>query len=281
MKVTRSIAAATRFCDAAARPLVLVPTMGALHRGHAALVRRARQIAGRRGSVAVSIFVNPAQFGPKEDFAAYPRTFGADRQLCADLGADLLFHPRADALYPDGYSTYVQEESVSLPLCGRSRPGHFKGVCTVVLKLFQITRPDAAVFGLKDLQQYMVICRMVHDFNVPVRIIPVGTVREPDGLALSSRNRHLSNEERVQAPVLWRALKAAEAAFRGGETNASKLRRLIVRRIAAAPLARIDYVEVVEAHSLRAVETVTKESVFALAVFFGKTRLIDNLWIHG
>ncbi|MDQ3623785.1 MAG: pantoate--beta-alanine ligase, partial [Verrucomicrobiota bacterium] len=195
------MAATSRVCQQARRPLVLVPTMGALHRGHAALIRRARRRAGPAGTVVVSIFVNPAQFGPKEDFSRYPRDLSADRELCVGHGADLLFLPSADEMYPPGFSTWVLEEKVSASLCGASRPGHFRGVCTVVLKLFQITRPDAAIFGLKDFQQWVVIDRMVRDLNLPVTIVPVPTVREPDGLALSSRNQFLSAEERAQAPI--------------------------------------------------------------------------------
>ncbi len=251
--------------------------MGALHAGHAALIDRARKIAGAKGTVVVSIFVNPAQFGPKEDLAKYPRTFAADRKLCAARGVDVIFHPTAEAMYPGDFSTFVDENAVSLPLCGTARPGHFRGVCTVVLKLFQIIAPDAAVFGLKDFQQCAVIRRMVRDLNLPVRIVPVETVRESDGLALSSRNRFLSPVERTQAPVLRCALLAARDS---GETSAAKLQRIIAKTIAAAPLARIDYVEIVDADSLRQLKTIGRNAVMALAVFFGQTRLIDNLWIR-
>ena len=260
--------------------MVLVPTMGALHRGHAALIERARALAGRGGLVVVSIFVNPTQFGPKEDFARYPRPFAADRKVCAEHGADVIFHPTVEAMYPAGFSVFVEESEVSARLCGASRPGHFRGVCTVVLKLFQITQPNSAVFGLKDFQQCAVIRRMVRDLNVPVRIVPVETVREPDGLALSSRNRFLTAEERAQATVLRRALLAASAAFRAGETSAAKLRRVLLKTIATAPLARLDYAEIADADTLRSVRVVKKNCVFALAVFFGKTRLIDNLWLR-
>ena len=280
MKITRSISAISRLCRAARGPVVLVPTMGALHRGHAALIERARTLAGRDGLVVVSIFVNPAQFGPKEDFARYPRTLDADRKLCAEHGADVIFHPTAEAIYPAGFSAFVDESEVAARLCGASRPGHFRGVCTVVLKLFQITQPDSAVFGLKDFQQCAVIRRMVRDLNVPVRIVPVETVREPDDLALSSRNRYLTTEERAQAPVLRRALLAASAAFTAGERSATKLRRLLLKTIASAPLARLDYAEIADADTLRPVREVRRNTVFALAVFFGKTRLIDNLWLR-
>ncbi len=280
LKTIRSLSQTTRLCRAARGPVVLVPTMGALHRGHAALIERARSLAGREGLVVVSIFVNPTQFGPKEDFARYPRPFAADRMLCAAHGADVIFHPTAEAMYPTGNSTLVDETDVSAVLCGAARPGHFRGVCTVVLKLLQITQPEVAVFGLKDFQQCAVIRRMVRDLNVPVRIVPVATVREADGLALSSRNRYLTAAERAQAPVLRRALRAAATAFHAGETRAAKLRQLILKTLAAAPLARPDYVEIADADTLRPVRQVGRGTVFALAVFFGQTRLIDNLWLR-
>jgi pantoate--beta-alanine ligase len=254
--------------------------MGALHAGHAALIQRARQLAGRDGFVVVSIFVNPTQFGPREDLSRYPRPFAEDRTLCAALGVDLLFHPTAEEMYPEGYSTWVDEERVSQPLCGGSRPGHFRGVCTVVLKLLQITSPDSAVFGLKDFQQCAVVRQMVRDLNIGVQIVPVETVREADGLALSSRNRYLSTEERDQAPVLRCALLAAEQAFKGGQTSSARLRQLVIRMIETAPLARVDYVEVSDADSLEPLRLVQGNAVIAVAVFFGKTRLIDNLWIR-
>ncbi|MHA3774070.1 pantoate--beta-alanine ligase [Verrucomicrobiota bacterium sgz303538] len=280
MKVLRSISSTQRFCRQAPRPLVLVPTMGALHQGHATLIDRARKLAGPRGTVVTSIFVNPTQFGPKEDLSRYPRPFAADRKLCGAHGVDLIFNPSPEEMYPEGYSTWVNEETVSLPLCGASRTGHFRGVCTVVLKLFNAAQPDIAVFGLKDFQQCMVIRRMVRDLNVPIRIEPVETVREPDGLALSSRNTYLSSEERAQAPVLRQALLEAESAFLNGETRAANLKKLIARRIAKAPLARVDYIEISDADSLVPVRQAQNNCVIALAVFFGRTRLIDNLWLR-
>lgn len=277
LKILRSISATTRFCREARRPVVLVPTMGALHAGHAALIKRARKAAGAEGTVIISIFVNPAQFGPKEDFSKYPRTFEADRTVCEAHGADAIFHPAADAIYAADHSTWVDEESVSGPLCGASRPGHFRGVCTVVLKLFTITQPDAAVFGLKDYQQFTVLRRMVRDLNIPVRMIGAPTVRERDGLALSSRNKYLSAEEREQAPIIRKALEAARAAFRRGVRESEKLRRLVWQTISTVPLARIDYVEVVAANSLELLQHVHGRGVIAAAVFFGTTRLIDNI----
>ncbi len=254
--------------------------MGALHAGHAKLIAHARRLAGTRGRVVVSIFVNPTQFGPNEDFSRYPRRWAADKQLCAAHGADLVFRPTPEAMYPADYSTFVEETSVSTTLCGASRPGHFRGVCTVVLKLFQILRPGLAVFGLKDFQQCAVIRRMVRDLDLPVRIVPVPTVREADGLALSSRNRYLSPEERAQAPVLRAALLAAQKAWRRGETSATRLRQLMTRTISTAPLARIDYVEAADATTLQPIVHVRGNSVLAVAVFFGTTRLIDNVWLR-
>lgn len=277
MKVVRSIPATRELCRAATRPLVLVPTMGALHSGHAALIDRARVLAGPTGTVCVSIFVNPAQFGPKEDFSRYPRTFAADRKLCEQHGADFIFHPQPAEMYPANFSTWVHEEEVSRFLCGASRPGHFRGVTTVVLKLFLITAATHAVFGLKDFQQCAVIRRMVRDLNVPIAIDALETVREADGLALSSRNTYLSADERAQAPVLRQALLMARAAYRAGEVRASALRRMILRKISSAPAAKVDYVTIADAETLEPVRQVRRNTVLALAVFFGRTRLIDNL----
>jgi pantoate--beta-alanine ligase len=278
LKTTRSISTAMRWSQEA--PIVLVPTMGALHAGHTRLIDRARQLAGAKGRVAVSIFVNPTQFGPKEDFSRYPRPLAADLRLCAAHGADFVFHPSAASMYPEGFSTFVEESTVSERLCGASRPGHFRGVCTVVLKLFQILRPQAAIFGLKDFQQCAVIRRMVRDLNLGVRIVPVETVRERDGLALSSRNRYLSDEERAQAPILRAALLKAQTAWREGQTSPAKLHQIITKTIAQAPLARIDYVEIADAATLLPIRRAEPNTVMALAVFFGKTRLIDNLWLR-
>lgn len=277
MKVVTTIAAFRRARRAVAEPVVFVPTMGALHAGHTALIDRARREAGAKGTVVVSIFVNPTQFGPKEDLSRYPRPFATDRRLCAQHGVDLIFRPGAEEMYAGDFSTYVEEQSVSGPLCGASRPGHFRGVCTVVLKLFNLVQPDAAVFGLKDYQQCAVIRRMVRDLDLPVRIIPCPTVREADGLALSSRNVFLTAEERVQAPVLRQALLAAQAAWKAGETRTTALRKLLLRQIATAPLARVDYAEITDGESLQPVRRAGADTVMALAVFFGRTRLIDNL----
>jgi pantoate--beta-alanine ligase len=277
LKTLRSIAATQRLCFAAPTPRVLVPTMGALHAGHAALLHRARRLAGPKGTVVATVFVNPTQFGPKEDLSRYPRPFAQDRALCQSLGVDLLFAPDPASMYAPDASTWVEETSVSRGLCGASRPGHFRGVATVVLKLFQITQPSHAVFGQKDFQQCAVLQRMVRDLNLPVRLFLENTVREPDGLALSSRNLYLSPQERAQAVILSQSLRAAQKAFRAGTTSAARLQRLIEKTIATAPLAQIDYISIVDGSSLEPVRTVHKGCVAALAVFFGRTRLIDNL----
>jgi pantoate--beta-alanine ligase len=277
MKILKTATAMRKWLDATTGKTVLVPTMGALHRGHGALIEKARKLAGKGGRVVVSIFVNPTQFGPKEDLSRYPRPFSADAEMCRKLGADAIFHPTPETVYPAGFSTYVEEQSVSRGLCGASRPGHFRGVCTVVLKLFTVCRPDVAVFGLKDFQQCRVIARMVRDLDVPVRLVFAPTVREPDGLAMSSRNTYLSDAERAEAPVLRHGLLAARAAFRAGETSAGKLVSIVERHIAASPLARVDYITAVDGESLEPVTRMKRGDTIALAVFFGKTRLIDNI----
>jgi pantoate--beta-alanine ligase len=277
MLILKTVAAVRRFRARVRGKVVLVPTMGALHAGHADLIARARKLAGKSGAVIVSIFVNPTQFGPKEDLSRYPRPFAADVKLCREVGADAIFHPNPNEVYPEGFSTYVNEERVSSGLCGASRPGHFRGVCTVVLKLFTICQPDLAVFGLKDYQQCQVIARMVRDLNVPVKLVFAPTIRESDGLALSSRNVYLSVEERAQAPALRRSLLAALMAFSKGERSAAKLRRIVEKEIRTASLGRIDYIEFVDGTSLDPVRAVKPGDTIALAVFFGRTRLIDNI----
>ncbi len=252
--------------------------MGALHDGHAALIRHARSVAGKNGTVIVSIFVNPTQFGPKEDLSRYPRPFAKDRKLCAALGADAIFHPPASEMYRADFSTWVNEQSVSEGLCGASRPGHFRGVTTVVLKLFTIVQPDAAVFGLKDFQQSAVIARMVRDLDLPVRLVFAPTVRERDGLALSSRNAYLSPEERAEAPMLRGALLAARAAFLKGECSGAKLTRLVRGKI--PPSARVDYIKAVDSGTLKPARALKRGDTIALAAFFGRTRLIDNIQLR-
>ena len=259
------------------RRRVLVPTMGALHRGHLELMRIAREAAGAGGEVAVSVFVNPLQFEPGADFEKYPRPMEADEELCRVADVDVLFRPAVGEMYFADQSVRVEESALSRTLCGKSRPGHFEGVCTVVTKLFHLLAPDAAVFGEKDFQQLAIIRRMVRDLDFAIEIIGVPTVREPDGLACSSRNQYLSAEERRQAPVLRAALLAAGEAFRGGEKSAARLVAEISRQIGAVPEARIDYVEAVDAETLQAQEIVGANTLLAVAVYFGKTRLIDNL----
>ena len=255
------------------KPRVLVPTMGALHKAHGELIRVARKAAGKEGEVAVSVFVNPLQFEPGSDYERYPRPEKADEEFCRDAGVDLLFRPSADQVYENDRSTFVEENSLSCTLEGKSRPGHFRGVCTVVAKLFNILAPDVAVFGEKDFQQLAIIRRMVRDLDFNIDIIGVPTVREEDGLACSSRNQYLNSEERKQASVLHKALLVAKDA---GKKSANDIVRISQRVINDAPVARVDYVRVVDAETLKPVETAGPNAVLLLAVFFGKTRLIDN-----
>jgi pantoate--beta-alanine ligase len=248
--------------------------MGGLHRGHMELVRVARA-AGEE--VVVSIFVNPLQFEPGGDYERYPRPKEADEKLCREAGVDVLFRPLPNEMYFEDRSVVVEETALSQLLEGKSRPGHFRGVCTVVTKLFHLLAPDVAVFGEKDFQQLAIIRRMVRDLNFPIEIIGVPTVRETDGLACSSRNQYLNEDARKQAPVLRMALLAGRAKFQLGEEDASALVREIRREVETAPLARVDYVEAVDAETLQPVEKVSVNTLLATAVFFGKTRLIDNI----
>jgi len=253
---------------------VLVPTMGALHKAHGELIRVARKDAGGNGEVAVSIFVNPLQFEPGGDYQRYPRPEKADEEFCRNTDVDLLFRPSVAEMYGHDRSVFVEETSLSKTLEGESRPGHFRGVCTVVAKLFNLLAPDAAVFGEKDFQQLAIVRRMVRDLNFKIEIIGVPTVREDDGLACSSRNEYLNLEERKQATVLRKALLAAASA---NEKLAKGIVALVRKVINEAPLAQIDYVELVDAETLRPVEMAGPNSVLVVAVFFGKTRLIDNI----
>lgn len=250
-----------------------VATMGFLHEGHCSLMRLARQHAD---ILVVSIFVNPTQFGAGEDFSKYPRDFGRDEELCRREKTDFILYPSVADMYPPDSSVAVVEEKLSRGLCGAARPGHFRGVCTVVSKLFNIVQPDCAVFGEKDGQQLRVIERMVRDLNFPVRVIRGPTLREPDGLAMSSRNSYLAPEERNQAICLRRALDRAEELYRQGERNAGRIVAAMGTIIGHSPAARIDYIEVVDDSSLEAVATIERPCMVALAVFMGKTRLIDN-----
>ncbi|HEY1377486.1 MAG TPA: pantoate--beta-alanine ligase [Gemmataceae bacterium] len=251
-----------------------VPTMGALHEGHASLIRLARQ---QCGFVVVSVFVNPTQFGPNEDFTRYPRTLPEDLAVCEREGADLVFAPEPAAMYPPGFRTFVEVAELGDHLCGPSRPGHFRGVATVVLKLFNVVQPDRAYFGQKDAQQARIIRQMVRDLNVPTEIVVAPTVREPDGLALSSRNRYLGPAERTHATVLIEALREARRRVEAGERDAAALRTMMADRVRATPGAVLDYAEVVDADTFRPVDRLAAPAVAALAVTFGTTRLIDNM----
>ncbi len=254
----------------------LVPTMGYLHEGHLSLVRRARAENDR---LAVTIFVNPTQFSPQEDFESYPRDLARDLAWLEQKGTDLVFTPANEMIYPPGFQTYVTVEEVTRPLEGAARPSHFRGVATVVAKLFNIVQPTRAYFGQKDAQQTVVIQRMAADLNFNLEIVVCPTIREADGLAMSSRNAYLSAEQRAAATVLYRALSAAKAAFEAGERNGAALRQLMRDTIAAEPLARLDYVSVAHPTTLAELQTVEREALFSLAVFFGQTRLIDNMLV--
>lgn len=277
MRTISTIAEAESFRSEAAAPLVCVPTMGALHAGHAALIAAARGRAGDRGTVVVTIFVNPTQFGPSEDFSKYPRTLETDLAVCRRCGADAVFAPGADEMYPPGDSTFIEETDLARGLCGAVRPGHFRGVCTVVAKIFQILRPAAAIFGEKDYQQLAVIRRMARDLFFPVQILGHPTVREPDGLALSSRNRYLSPEERRRAAALPAGLSLARELAAGGETRAGEIVRTAREAIERGTGSPPQYVALVSAEDLKPLETLDRPAVLAAAVRIGETRLIDNM----
>ncbi len=275
MQVYTTIAEVRQVQQAHRGTLGFVPTMGFLHEGHLTLVRAAKSENER---VAVSIFVNPTQFGPQEDFARYPRALERDLNLLRESGVDWVFAPSVEHMYPDGFQTYVTVERISEGLEGTRRPGHFRGVATVVAKLFNIVQPDRAYFGQKDAQQVAVIRRMVHDLALPLMVIAVPTVREPDGLAMSSRNTYLSPEQRAAAPVLYRALSAARARYEGGERSPEKLREAMRTVLTTEPLAVVDYVSAADNESLVELDAPsTRPILLSMAVFVGKTRLIDNL----
>jgi pantoate--beta-alanine ligase len=258
------------------RSIGLVPTMGALHEGHGALIDRARSECG---CVVVSLFVNPIQFDRGADFERYPRTLDTDAAFCERRNADFLFAPRAEEIYPRPQRTFVEVTTLSDHLCGRFRPGHFRGVATVVLKLFEIVRPHRAYFGEKDAQQVAVIRRMVADLNVAVEIIGVPTVREADGLALSSRNALLASEERKLAPYLYRSLRAASQCVEHGEINPAQVREAALAVLSGVPGMRVEYFEIVDADDLQPVERIAGPVTIAAAVWLGSTRLIDNLLV--
>ena len=255
------------------RRIALVPTMGFLHEGHLCLVRDGKTRGDR---VVVSIFINPRQFGPNEDFATYPRDLARDARLLEKEGVDILFHPSVEAMYPPGAQTHVEVEQISLPLCGGSRPGHFRGVATVVAKLFNIIRPHVAVFGEKDYQQLQVIRRMVRDLTMEVDIIGHPIVREADGLAMSSRNAYLTPEERRAAGCLSRSLCKADRLLRRGETSARALLCLVRSELEKEPLAKVEYVKLCHVETLQDIEKIDDAALLALAVRFSKARLIDN-----
>jgi pantoate--beta-alanine ligase len=255
----------------------LVPTMGALHDGHASLIGAAR---AETGHVVVSIFVNPTQFGPHEDLARYPRPLEQDLAVCARENVDLVFMPDAEVMYPPGFQTFAEVGEIQKVLCGRARLGHFRGVVTVVLKLFHIVQPDIAYFGQKDGQQARIVQQMVRDLNVPVEIRVCPIIREPDGLALSSRNQYLDPEQRRAAPVLNRALQAGRRLIEGGERDAGLILQQMTELIEREPQATVDYVAMVDADSLQPITDLEGEVLLALAVKFGQTRLIDNLKVQ-
>src|ERR1035437_4364294 len=284
MQIVSSAAAMQRLArkwQRAGAPIGFVPTMGYLHEGHLSLMRAARKRVGTNGKVVVSIYVNPTQFAPTEDLANYPRDLKRDLQLCRSDGADVVFVPSDAEMYPNesenGFSAYIVEEKLSQMMEGASRPTHFRGVATVVAKLFNIVLPDIAVFGQKDFQQAAIIRRMVADLNFPVRVIVAPTLREADGLAMSSRNKYLAGALRPQATVLWRAIQKARAALeKSGAVPAAKLKADLKNLVESEPDARLDYVEFFEPDTLAPVSKVTPRTQLALAVFVGQTRLIDN-----
>lgn len=277
MDLIEQLDALRRAVAAAPRPLVLVPTMGALHAGHLALIARAREIAGPEGTVAATIFVNPAQFDRPQDLDHYPRTLDDDLLACRSAAVDLVFAPGAGAMYASDHSVVVRESSLSRLLCGATRPGHFDGVCLVVLKLFNLFTPDHAVFGEKDFQQLAIIRRMVRDLNLGMQIVAHPTVRESDGLALSSRNARLSAEQRTDAPRIQRALRIAAELAGSGETDPARILTAARTHLEASPLLRIDYLEIVDSDTLQAIDILDRPATLATAVFYDDTRLIDHV----
>lgn len=276
MKVIRTISemkAWARETHSAGLTIGFVPTMGYLHEGHLSLIRQAKKQSDR---LVVSIYVNPTQFGPNEDWNKYPRDFKRDQHLCEQEGVDLVFYPDDRQMYNPNHRTYIVTEELASVLCGRSRPNHFRGVTTVVAKLFHIVQPDVAVFGQKDAQQAILIRRMIEDLNFDVKLIVAPIVRERDGLALSSRNKYLTSEERKQATVLYRSLQRAEQEYKNGNRDAEQIKRKMMAMIEQQPLAHLDYVELRDAETLGPARTGQRDVLVAVAVFFGSTRLIDN-----
>jgi pantoate--beta-alanine ligase len=255
-----------------------VPTMGALHEGHLSLIHLARKEVGKSGKIVVSIFINPTQFNQKSDLLKYPKPLAKDLAMCRKAGTDVVFAPSANAIYPPDFSTWVEEKSLSLHLCGASRPGHFRGVCTIVLKLFNQVQPDLAIFGQKDAQQAHVVCRMVRDLNIPVRVIIAPIIREREGLAMSSRNQRLNPIERKHSAAIYRTLAGTRQIFRRvKQKNVALLRKHALKQLKQIPGLRMDYVQIVNPSTLQSVQRASPGDLLAVAVFLGKTRLIDNV----
>ena len=257
----------------AGKRIAFIPTMGFLHEGHLSLMQEGRR---RAETVVASVFVNPTQFGPKEDLSSYPRDFERDRKMMDSIGVDIVFCPTGEDIYPRGYQTYVTVEEVTLNLCGASRPHHFRGVATIVTKLFHLVKPHVALFGNKDFQQLVVIQRMVRDLDLDVEIVGCAIVREPDGLAMSSRNTHLSPEERREALSLKRSLDEARDLFRSGERGAEGLLARVRGILSSQPAIRIDYLKICDPDTLRDIDPIQDRAVLAIAAYVGRTRLIDN-----
>lgn len=274
MNIVESISEVRSLREGLGEPVGLVPTMGYLHEGHLSLIRRAKEECA---SVVVSIYVNPAQFGPREDLARYPRDIPRDLQMLRELAVDLVWIPTNQGMYPDGYQTWVTVERITERLEGEHRPGHFKGVATIVAKLFNVIQPQRAYFGQKDAQQVAVIRQMVRDLNFPLEVVICPTIREPDGLAMSSRNVYLSLKERQAAVVLFRALSAARMAFEAGERDADMLRVLMRNILDQEPLARVQYISCADPDTLDELIGKISRGLLSMAVFIGNTRLIDNM----
>ena len=279
MKLVDSIsrmATLARMYKKEGKSIGFVPTMGALHEGHLSLIRTAKK---HTDVVVISIFVNPIQFGETEDLDKYPRDIKRDEELARTAGADIIFYPSVSQMYPEGYSTFVFVEGLTDTLCGASRPGHFKGVATVVAKLFGIVKPDIAYFGQKDVQQAVVVKKMAEDLNMGLEIKVLPIIREEDGLAMSSRNAYLSEEERRDASILYRSLEKAEGMTKHGERDPKKIIKAITEMITEVPGAKIDYVSIVDTKSLKNADKISEETLIAIAVYIGKTRLIDNIMV--
>jgi len=280
MKIIRKISEMQQYAETLrqhGKTIGFVPTMGFLHEGHLSLMRLARP---RCDTLVVSIFVNPTQFGPNEDLDKYPRDFRRDEELCRQEKVDVIFYPTAEEMYPQPYRTFVNVEKLTETMCGASRPGHFRGVATVVAKLFNIVKPHLAVFGQKDYQQAQVIRQMVHDLNFDVEILTGPIVREPDGLAMSSRNKYLSAAQRKDALVLRQSLQLAQTIIRQGERNPAVLRERMEELIESVPTSRIDYIAIVDPETLEDVAAIGERTLIALSVFIGQTRLIDNMVVE-